>query len=99
MGLSSYVLRRMHRVDEAKERIEEALKLLRETNDYPKDQIEPGQETESVLRAGRFIWPTRDNLSGLPKFTKSFSIRSWRGIRIRTTIFPMPARCLESMRH
>ncbi|HSP69447.1 MAG TPA: serine/threonine-protein kinase, partial [Bryobacteraceae bacterium] len=38
---SSYVLRGLHRSAEARERIDKAFSLLRETKDYPGDRIEP----------------------------------------------------------
>jgi len=51
LGLSSYVLRRLNRVNDAKQRIDAAFQLLRDTNDYPADRIILLDETEVVLRA------------------------------------------------
>ncbi|MGH9661363.1 MAG: protein kinase domain-containing protein, partial [Bryobacteraceae bacterium] len=48
---SSYALRRLSRTREAKERIDTALRLLRETKDYPADRITTDSEAEPVLRA------------------------------------------------
>ena len=48
---SSYALRRLKRTREAKERIDTALRLLRETKDYPADRIETDSEAEPTLRA------------------------------------------------
>jgi len=48
---SSYALRSLHRVAEARSRIDSALQILRETGDYPADRIEPGSETELSLLA------------------------------------------------
>jgi tetratricopeptide (TPR) repeat protein len=51
MAESSYALRRLKRVDEAGERIAAAFTLLRETKDYPADQINADDEVETVVRA------------------------------------------------
>jgi tetratricopeptide (TPR) repeat protein len=48
---SSYALRRLNRTGEAKDRIEAAFRLLRETNDYPADRIGTDSEAEPALRA------------------------------------------------
>jgi len=48
---SSYALRRLRRPAEARERIDHALRLLRETKDYPTDRIETDSELEPALRA------------------------------------------------
>jgi tetratricopeptide (TPR) repeat protein len=48
---SSYALRRLNRVAEAKERIETAFRLLRETNDYPADRIDPHTAAYEALLA------------------------------------------------
>jgi tetratricopeptide (TPR) repeat protein len=48
---SSYALRRLHRTIEARNRIEAALRLLRETKDYPTDRIDTDSEVEPTLRA------------------------------------------------
>jgi tetratricopeptide (TPR) repeat protein len=56
LALSSYVLQKLSRVNEAKQRIEAAFKLLRETKDYPADRIVLLDETEVVLSAwGAFL--------------------------------------------
>jgi tetratricopeptide (TPR) repeat protein len=48
---SSYALRRLHRVNEAKQRIDAAFRLLRDTGDYPADRIDTDSEVEPALRA------------------------------------------------
>ena len=48
---SSYVLRGLHRSAEAKERIDTAFSLLRETKDYPTGRIDPDNEADAALRA------------------------------------------------
>lgn len=48
---SSYALRRLKRFDEAKQRIDTAFRLLRETKDYPSERIRPGDEVINALRA------------------------------------------------
>jgi tetratricopeptide (TPR) repeat protein/tRNA A-37 threonylcarbamoyl transferase component Bud32 len=48
---SSYPLRRLHRFPEAHERIDAAFTVLRETKDYPAQQIKPESPTVMVLRA------------------------------------------------
>jgi tetratricopeptide (TPR) repeat protein len=48
---SSYVLRRVNRIAEAKDRIDTAFRLLREMKDYPADRIDSGGEADMALRA------------------------------------------------
>jgi serine/threonine protein kinase len=48
---SSYALRRLGRDNEARQRIEEAFKLLREAHQYPADAVEPMSRPDHVLRA------------------------------------------------
>jgi tetratricopeptide (TPR) repeat protein len=48
---SSYALRRLKRTREAKERIDSALGLLRQTRDYPSGRINTDSEVEPALRA------------------------------------------------
>ena len=48
---SSYALRRLNRAGEARNRIEAALRVLRETKDYPADRIDTDSEVEPALRA------------------------------------------------
>ncbi|MCU1336179.1 MAG: serine/threonine protein kinase [Bryobacterales bacterium] len=48
---SSYALRALRRPAEAKERIDDAFSLLRETKDYPTDRIDPDNEADAALRA------------------------------------------------
>jgi len=48
---SSYALRRLNRIREAKDRIDSAFRLLRETKDYPADRINPDNEAAAALRA------------------------------------------------
>ena len=51
LAYSSYVLRRLHRSTEAKDRIDAALGLLRQTKDYPAARINPDDEAYAVMRA------------------------------------------------
>ena len=51
LAYSSYVLRQLHRPGEARERIDDGFRLLRQTKDYPADRIDPHQEAAAVLRA------------------------------------------------
>jgi serine/threonine protein kinase len=48
---SSYALRGLHRPGEAKNRIDAAFQLLRETKDYPAASIDTDSEVEPALRA------------------------------------------------
>jgi serine/threonine-protein kinase len=48
---SAYAARHLNRKADAHERIETALRLLRETKSYPADQISPGATADVVLRA------------------------------------------------
>jgi tetratricopeptide (TPR) repeat protein len=48
---SSYALRRLNRIGEAKDRIDGAFRLLRETKDYPAARINPDDEASAALRA------------------------------------------------
>lgn len=48
---SAYALRRLKRVDEAKDRIDTAFRLLGEINDYPAERISPHSEAYETLRA------------------------------------------------
>ncbi len=48
---SSYALRRLNRIEEAKYRIDVAFQLLRETGDYPTKQIIPGNGVDAALFA------------------------------------------------
>ena len=48
---SSYPLRGLHRLPEARNRIETAFALLRETKDYPAGRIKPDSEVVVALRA------------------------------------------------
>jgi tetratricopeptide (TPR) repeat protein len=51
LAASSYALRRLGRNNEAKQRIEEAFKLLRDAHQYPADAVEPMSRPDHVLRA------------------------------------------------
>ena len=51
LACSSYALRRLKRTVEAKDRIDRAFRLLRETKDYPASRINPGSEPDVALRA------------------------------------------------
>jgi serine/threonine protein kinase len=48
---SSYAARSTHREKDARERIDAAFRLLRETNDYPVETVIPGGEVDTSLRA------------------------------------------------
>ena len=48
---SSYALRRLNRAAEARQRIDAAARLLRETNDFPENRINPDSEAEKVWAA------------------------------------------------
>ena len=48
---SSYALRRLHRFPEARERIDAAFAVLRETKDYPAQQLNPESEVVVAMRA------------------------------------------------
>ena len=48
---SSYAARLRHRESDAKARIEAALRLLRDTGDYPAAFIKPGSEVDIAMRA------------------------------------------------
>jgi tetratricopeptide (TPR) repeat protein/predicted Ser/Thr protein kinase len=51
LALSSYMLRSLRRPQEARERINAALELLRATKDYPAKTVTLGEQTEVVMRA------------------------------------------------
>jgi hypothetical protein len=51
MAKSSYPLRRLHRVSEAKTRIDSAMEILRKIRDYPAEQIQLGSPVFSVVGA------------------------------------------------
>jgi len=51
LASSSYAARRIHHEKEAKDRIEAAFRLLRETKDYPSEKIRPGSEADTAMRA------------------------------------------------
>jgi serine/threonine protein kinase len=48
---SSYALRRLKHREEAGQRLDAAIRRLREIGDYPADRIEPGDEADGLLRA------------------------------------------------
>jgi tetratricopeptide (TPR) repeat protein len=48
---SSYALRRLHRLAESKQRIDEAFATLRAIKEYPAERIEPGEQAEIAIRA------------------------------------------------
>jgi tetratricopeptide (TPR) repeat protein len=48
---SAYPARRMHRENDARERIDTAFRLLRETKDYPADSIKVGSQADTAVRA------------------------------------------------
>jgi tetratricopeptide (TPR) repeat protein len=51
LASSSFALRALHRESYAKQRIEEAFELLRQTGDYPATKIELASEADLALRA------------------------------------------------
>jgi serine/threonine-protein kinase len=51
LAYSSYPLHRLHRAIEAKQRIDAALAILKETGDYPVERITLGSEVDTALRA------------------------------------------------
>jgi tetratricopeptide (TPR) repeat protein len=51
LACSSYAARWSHREKDARERIDEAFRLLRETKDYPAETIQPGSEAATALQA------------------------------------------------
>lgn len=51
LAASSYAARRLHREADARDRIEAAFRLLRETKDYPSETIKLGSEAGATLRA------------------------------------------------
>jgi serine/threonine-protein kinase len=51
LAYSSYALRRLNRTADAHDRIERAFQLLRDTKDYPAEQIALGSEADVALRA------------------------------------------------
>ena len=63
MAASSYALRRLNRVEDARQRIDAAFTLLRETGDYPAPQIHLDDESETVVRA----WGAHLAETGLPQ--------------------------------
>jgi tetratricopeptide (TPR) repeat protein len=48
---SSYPLRRLHRLTEARQRIDDAFAVLRDTKDYPSEQIKPESPVVVAFRA------------------------------------------------
>jgi hypothetical protein len=53
LAYSSYPLHRLHRAVEAKQRIDEALAILKETKDYPVDRITLGSEVDTACGRSR----------------------------------------------
>jgi len=51
LAASSYTARRLHREGDARDRIDAAFRLLRETKDYPSETIKLGSEADATLRA------------------------------------------------
>ena len=51
LAASSYAARRLHRAGDARNRIDAAFRLLRDTKDYPTEIIKPGSEADSAARA------------------------------------------------
>jgi hypothetical protein len=51
LAASSYAARRLHREGDARDRIEAAFRLLRETQDYPSETIKLDSEADATLRA------------------------------------------------
>jgi hypothetical protein len=51
LASSSYALRRLHRIAEAKQRIEASLAILRDTKDYPAERVQLDSRVYLALRA------------------------------------------------
>jgi len=51
LAASSYTARRLHREGDARDRIDAAFRLLRDTRDYPTEMIKPGSEADDAARA------------------------------------------------
>jgi serine/threonine protein kinase len=51
LAVSSYALRDLHRVGEARQRIDKAIEMLRQIKDYPATVVTDGDEVETVLMA------------------------------------------------
>lgn len=51
LAYSSAALSRLHRPDDARSRIDEAFRLVRESKDYPADRIDPDKAVYAVWRA------------------------------------------------
>lgn len=51
LASSSYALRRLHRTSEARQRIDAAFAILKETKDYPAERITLDSEAHSAVRA------------------------------------------------
>jgi tetratricopeptide (TPR) repeat protein len=51
LASSSYALRRLNRIAEARRRVDDALALLRDTKDYPSDRVALDSELSAVLHA------------------------------------------------
>jgi hypothetical protein len=51
LAASSYAARWLHREGDARDRIDAAFRLLRETKDYPAEKIQPGSEADQAARA------------------------------------------------
>ncbi len=77
---SSYALRSMGRVPEARRRIDAAFVLLRETKDYPAARINPDGEVASALRAqGDFEVQAGDRKAAVAIYERLFAaIMAWK---------------------
>jgi hypothetical protein len=51
LASSSYAVRWVHQESDARARIDQSFRLLRETKDYPVGAIEPGSEADTAVRA------------------------------------------------
>jgi len=51
LAASSYAARSLHREHDARDRIDAAFRLLRDTKDYPSEAVKPGSEADATLRA------------------------------------------------
>ena len=51
LAASSYAARRLHREGDARDRIDAAFRLLRDTKDYPAEIVKPGSEADNTVRA------------------------------------------------
>lgn len=68
LARSAYALRLLHRNDESWQRIDAALRLLKDTGDYPATAIEPASEADLTVRA------LADHYAGVGQTSKAVEI-------------------------